>query len=43
MHLVKHDYKGGFAGVLRPKDQEKINGQIMKYRIGTKSRSKHTN
>ena len=34
MHLVKHDYKGGFAGVLRPKAQEKINGQKMKYRIG---------
>ena len=33
MHKVKHDYKGGFAGVLRPKVQEKINGQIMKYRI----------
>lgn len=34
MHLVKHDYKSGFAGVLRPKAQEKINGQIMKYKIG---------
>ncbi len=34
MHRVKHDYKSGFAGVLRPKAQEKINGQIMKYRIG---------
>lgn len=36
MHKVKHDYKGGFAGVLRPKDQAKINGQIMKYRVGQK-------
>jgi hypothetical protein len=34
MHKVKHDYKGGFAGVLRPKDQAKINGQVMKYRTG---------
>lgn len=34
MHKVKHDYKGGFAGVLRPKAQEKINGQKMKYHIG---------
>lgn len=34
MHKVKHDYKGGFAGVLRPKKQAKINGQIMKYKIG---------
>ena len=34
MHLVKHDYKGGFAGVLRPKDQAKINGQVMEYREG---------
>ena len=34
MHKVKHDYKGGFAGILRPKDQAKINGQKMKYKIG---------
>lgn len=34
MHLVKHDYKNGFSGVLRPKEQSKINGQKMKYRIG---------
>lgn len=34
MHKVKHDYKNGFEGVLRPKAQEKINGQIMKYKIG---------
>lgn len=33
MHKVKHDYKGGFAGVLRPRNQEKINGQIMKYKV----------
>ena len=33
MHLVKHDYKGGFAGVLRPRNQEAINGKIMKYKI----------
>lgn len=34
MHRVKHTYKDGFAGVLRPKDQSKINGQIMKYQVG---------
>lgn len=34
MQLIKHNYKAGFTGVLRPKAQEKINGQIMKYRIG---------
>lgn len=34
MHKVKHDYKSGFTGVLRPKEQAKINGQKMKYRIG---------
>lgn len=34
MHKVKHNYKDGFAGVLRPKDQEKINGKIMKFKIG---------
>ena len=33
MHKVKHSYKDGFAGVLRPKAQEKINGQKMKYHI----------
>ena len=36
MHRVKHDYKSGFAGVLRPRNQEKINGSIMKYQIGQK-------
>ena len=36
MHKVKHSYKDGFAGVLRPKDQAKINGQKMKYKIGQK-------
>lgn len=34
MKLIKHDYKGGFSGVLRPKHKEAINGQIMKYQIG---------
>ena len=34
MHKVKHDYKGGFAGVLRPKNQIAINGQAMKYTVG---------
>lgn len=33
MHKVKHSYKDGFAGVLRPKAQEKINGQLMKYEV----------
>lgn len=34
MKLVKHNYKGGFTGVLRPKDQSKTNGQVMKYQVG---------
>lgn len=34
MHKVKHNYKDGFEGVLRPKAQDKINGQVMKYKIG---------
>ena len=34
MHRVKHDYKGGFAGVLRPRNQKAINGSIMKHTIG---------
>lgn len=36
MHKVKHSYKDGFAGVLRPRNQEKINGKIMKFKIGEK-------
>ena len=34
MHRVKHSYKDGFEGVLRPKNQVAINGVEMKYKIG---------
>lgn len=34
MHRVKHDYKGGFAGVLRPRNQVKLYGS--KYKVGEK-------
>lgn len=34
MHRVKHNYKDGFEGVLRPKNQKAINGDVMKYKIG---------
>lgn len=34
MHRVKHSYKDGFAGVLRPKNQKAINGSVMKYKVG---------
>ena len=33
MHLVKHNYKSGFAGVLRPKNQKAIYGET-KYKVG---------
>lgn len=33
MHKVKHDYKGGFAGVLRPRNQILIYGET-KYKVG---------
>lgn len=33
IHRVKHNYKGGFAGVLRPIAQDKINGKY-KYKVG---------
>lgn len=36
MHKVKHTYKDGFAGVLRPKAQDKVNG-------GSKSSGKYVN
>lgn len=36
MHRVKHDYKGGFAGVLRPRNQTKLYGS--KYQVGQKVR-----
>lgn len=38
MHRVKHDYKGGFAGVLRPRNQIKLYGS--KYKVGQKVRVK---
>lgn len=34
MHKVKHDYKNGFAGVLRPRNQLKLYGS--KYKVGEK-------
>lgn len=34
MHKVKHDYKNGFAGVLRPRNQLKLYGS--KYKVGDK-------
>lgn len=33
MHLVKHNYRSGFAGVLRPKNQKLIYGET-KYKTG---------
>lgn len=36
MHRVRHDYKGGFAGVLRPRNQIKLYGS--KYQVGQKVR-----
>lgn len=37
-HRVKHDYKGGFAGVLRPRNQTKLYGS--KYQVGQKVKVK---
>lgn len=34
MHLVKHNYKSGFAGVLRPRNQKAIYGDNHKYKVG---------
>lgn len=34
MHRVKHDYKSGFSGVLRPRNQVKLYGS--KYQVGQK-------
>ena len=33
IHRVKHNYKGGFAGVLRPLAQDKVNGKY-KFKLG---------